>query len=137
MVNSMKHSILVVGLAAALSVLLALIFSLFIFVEPYQVESTADWSPEAQEILRENFPHGSITEEQWRRLRELNGKQHFMQSYAKLIWKDIFNQWWWFVIFPIIFYLLLNWRCSLGALQIVLLMFPSAALLLCSIVLGR
>lgn len=125
------------GFWGLLSAFLATILSLFLTVEPYQIEDTSTWPIAAQEILRENFPQGAVTEDQWQRLHKLNKELGFMRTLDKVIWRDVLNGWWWFLVLPLLLFWLLSLKHSINGASLLILTIPSGFILVCAIVLGK
>jgi hypothetical protein len=133
----MKNSVLAMVLLGLLSAFLAIILSLFLTVDSYQIEDTSNWPTAAQEILRENFPQGAVTEDQWQRLHELNKELRFMGTLGKVIWRDILKGWWWFLVFPLLIFWFFGQKHAINITSVLALTFPSVLLLICAIILGK
>jgi hypothetical protein len=129
------HVALIVG--AVLVVIAFLLAELVSFPSTGHRIDTAKWPVEAQDILREK-PGVPVTPEQWKRIDKVllqhGGLNHGQQpNWAQTVRAS----WWWFVALPVVASLLLSAKHRTLALRpTMLVVLPSAAVLLVAVALS-
>lgn len=109
--------------------IVAWLFAVVIFPPAYQREDKSRWPQEAIDILMENYPHGVVTADQYRRIDALNETLNFRRSFSEVLWLDVLDRWWIFFFLVLIASIYFLVKESFGMVEWALLSLPSLGVL--------